>query len=1621
VFGHWTQPGHCGYCHNDCANKIPHGKGKCGGTPEAPLCVVESCDQGYVQVNEFQCLEPNDMTCAPCVGDLDCLGGTCTELDGQNVCAMPCGLAGGACPDGFSCEGLDDGQTEACLPLSGSCGCIPANQGAKRPCQVDGPAGTCYGLETCEASIGWVGCSSPIPGPEACDGADNDCNGAIDDGLAEVGKTCSNAVVGIGACPGHKLCLGAVGWLCQGPWPQVEACDFTDNDCDGKTDEEFKDAGGYWTLTAHCGTCAHDCTGEIPHAVGTCGGSLEKPHCVVSTCDDGYFKAGDLTCLPVTDNTCLACEKDAACPTPGDLCMNLDGGWFCGRDCAAKNLHGTPEGWCPAGTTCTYLGAGLKQCQPSSGSCSCQLEDAKKTRPCVNQNDAGQCYGEEVCDPALGWVGCTAKLPATEVCDDADSDCNGLADDVPGRGQPCKLVNAFGSCKGVKDCVPDLTNDLQCVGQVPSPEGCNYVDDDCDGQTDETFEDLYTACSQGVGICQRYGFYECLEDTTGTFCNASAVAPDPELCDGLDNDCDGQTDEGPLWGAKGTVCKVGVGLCEVVGLTLCDPQDPLGPLSCSAEPDEPQPEACDGLDNDCDGDSDEDFPNLGKICTEGAGVCKGVGLVTCASECQPHCDGADCGPDGCGGVCGACLADEVCMDGVCGPPPCPAALPWKGTCPAACSSCAGGVCVIGCNSAAACALAEIECPAGLPCRVECGGLSACQLASVSCPPDAACELVCNGLYSCQGTWLGCGSHACTASCTGAGSSVGSVDCGSACLCASTCGGVVCTPECGTQECGDDGCGGTCGLCDSGESCIAGKCSGVTECSAVPAPPQPFEACDGLDNDCDELVDEDFEELGSPCTAGLGTCERPGLMLCTPGGAGTECNAKPGLPADAEVCDYTDDNCDGHTDEPFRDPQSGDYVHLKYCGSCGNNCENYWNLETHHATPYCDASVSPPVCRYTCVQSPIPYHDGDGVPGNGCEMPLDPDAVYVAMPANGGADGAECGLPLTPCASIGAGLLRAKSEPHFKRAYVSAGAYYEDLVLADGIDLLGGYNPLNWQRDWAVNLTVVFGTYGGGHRRTVRAQDLTQPTTLEGFVIYGANGETTGSNSYAVYVANDSGGLSLAHNTIYAGSGGPPASLLGAPKGADGSHGGGADNNTCKFSVEALPAAAIPDGGTSGLLSTINVPLTCVVESVTVSLEVVHQDIGQLKVILQSPTGVQVVLHDQQGSPGDPLSGAYPTTLSVSGPGSLDDLVGASTLGSWRLQVFDYQTGATGQLDRWALNFSQTQFYDALITTSSPCSAGNNREFDNGGITLCESLEVSGGDGGGNQCAPKPNLEMSGKDGEVGVTAAGSLMGKGGLGGDAGDDGRIHFAAPYCLCTLPPAEMKGSDATNGAPGGEGGGGLACTDPTGIVLGGHWKGRSGKPGEAGGHGGGGGGGGAGGGADCDSNLCCPGDRLGAHGGGGGAGACGGAGGMGGVPGGGSFGIFILDGLAPTLTQNQIYRGIGGDGGDGAAGGTGGAGGHGGSGGKCETSCWCYKAGGKGGEGGAGGDGGGGGGGCGGISAGIVTSGVGAKPGYCESQSGNQVTGGAGGVSSLGGSSYGKPGDPGSAAPTVECLDL
>lgn len=270
-------------------------------------------------------------------------------------------------------------------------------------------------------------------------------------------------------------------------------------------------------------------------------------------------------------------------------------------------------------------------CDGLDNNCNDRVDEEVKS---VSYHDAdGDGFGDRheaqlSCQPPPGYVqnadDCDDMTPyrnpgLPEICDGLDNNCNGDVDesllltfyedqDNDGYGnqnvqtraceQPVGYANIAGDCDDTNsESYPDLF------------ELCDAVDNNCNRQTDELYEDLGRACYDGPGQCRVEGRMVCSPGGLETMCDAVARPPQAEVCDLLDNDCDGVPDNGVIRTFYRDNDRDGFGN-QNDSLQRC--QAPPNYVENNADCDDFRaavnpnaPEICDGLDNNCNGDIDE--------------------------------------------------------------------------------------------------------------------------------------------------------------------------------------------------------------------------------------------------------------------------------------------------------------------------------------------------------------------------------------------------------------------------------------------------------------------------------------------------------------------------------------------------------------------------------------------------------------------------------------------------------------------------------------------------------------------------------------------------------------------------------------------------------------------------------------------------------------------------------------------------------------------------------------------------------------------------------------------------------------------------------------------------------
>ena len=742
-----------------------------------------------------------------------------------------------------------------------------------------------------------------------CDGLDNDCDGFVDEHYINTLQDC-----GEGACAERARLVCAQGELvslCREgePLESDHSCDGVDNDCDGRGDEGFIPAEVRCGIGQCVNTGSEICTPEGPITICSplesqnldddcdgldddCDGNIdegfveETVECGIGACRViGYRQCVNGTtttvCVPrdaTSDDNCDGIDND--CDT------RLDEGYLsqpstCGLGICARQ----GQTLCVSGVetdTCQEGQPSLRDTTCDQRDDDCDGEIDEDFAPMQTSCGYGDCFelGLRLCVEGMTIDTCVPGVRTSSrdnTCDGRDNDCDARIDeDFVGAEVDC----GEGSCaaEGRTLCSQGIESGNTCVSGEPAENDatCDGVDDDCDGETDEDAPSQEISCGQG--LCVQQGLRRCdggqiIDDCTPLEPNTTDTS-----CDQRDNDCDGLIDE--AYQVSPTVC--GLGDCQNIGTMTCvngEEVDSCSPLDMIT-----RDHQCDQRDNDCDGTSDEDYVIVQTTC--GLGACARQGLLLCTAQgtvdtCTPDeapmgesdhsCDDIDQDCDG--------ILDEGFESSQ--------------------TTCGDGVCLR--NGQTVCQNGSItdNCTSGAPLSQT---DELCDLVDEDCdgtvdegyiPIDVSCSM---GGCSSTGQVI-CTTNGLVNTCI-----IEPLDTDSSCDGADDdCDGVIdedyLPPEVSTQ-CGDGVCATT-----GSFACVNG--SVIDTCQPLDLATEDIN-CDAIDNDCDGSVDEGFEG-SSQC--GIGACERSGALICIEGDVISSC--VPGVPRRHDLCgNNTDDNCDG---------------------------------------------------------------------------------------------------------------------------------------------------------------------------------------------------------------------------------------------------------------------------------------------------------------------------------------------------------------------------------------------------------------------------------------------------------------------------------------------------------------------------------------------------------------------------------------------------------------------------------------------------------------------------------------------------------------------------------------
>lgn len=678
----------CNNMDDNCNNRIDEGLirettcgvGKCTGNSGQEVCQAgiwrENTCNPYQGAVAEKCNGVDD----DCDGNIDngiecfCVAGEKREVVcGVGACFGNTGIQN--CIDGkwsdSTCDPNDGAKPEICNNIDDDCdGVTDESLVRKVTCGKGACKGT-PGEEIC-VSGEWVVFCDPISraSTEICDNIDNDCDGAIDEFLFK-DTSCGTGIckqnTGIQICKAgdwYDSCDPLDGYL-------PETCNNQDDDCDGEIDNDLdcKCIDGETRVTS-CGK-------------GVCANNTGRQSCIGGkwsgdTCDP-YEGAVDEMCNDIDDDCDSLIDEDLSRTT---LCGTGECAGNTGTEICSAGVWG--------GDTCNpFEGSSAEVCDNLDNDCDGAVDEqlTRKTTCGV-----GQCFGntgvetcnhgkweQDTCDPFRG--------AASEICDNMDNDCNGRIDDDLTRMTIC----GTGECArtGTEKCTMGVWSDDTCVAGEPAEEVCDNADNDCDGYIDD---DLKRPTTCGKGVCLRTGVETCKAGLWQENTCVPGTAAVVETCDGLDNDCNGYVDDNLF---QPTDC--GVGACSGnTGAKVC--VDGVWQENTCDPFDGASPEICDNIDNDCNGYVDDGLIRL-TTCGTGA-CAGNIGVETCTAgiwgedTCKPfdrasdeECDNIDNDCDGhidenlhlsttCGvGACAGNTGEKICSNGKWGQDTC---QPLKG-------------------------------------------------------------------------------------------------------------------------------------------------------------------------------------------------------------------------------------------------------------------------------------------------------------------------------------------------------------------------------------------------------------------------------------------------------------------------------------------------------------------------------------------------------------------------------------------------------------------------------------------------------------------------------------------------------------------------------------------------------------------------------------------------------------------------------------------------------------------------------------------------------------------------------------------------------------------------------
>ncbi len=527
---------------------------------------------------------------------------------------------------------------------------------------------------------------------EVCDGIDNDCDGLIDDADPNVSATTTwyadadgdgygDDATGVEACTQPSGTVG-LGGDCNDADPaynpgatESDCTDPNDYNCDGSVGYADADGDGF----PACQDC-NDADGTInPNAAEVCDGSDNDCDGLVDDADPGITGQGSWYTDADGDGYGADSPVTLACTQPA------------GTSALAGDCDDTDPAYNPGASETDCTDPHDYNCDGSTGYADADADGFAACQDCDDTNAA-------------------VNPLATEICDGIDNNCDGTVDEATASDATVWYADTdhdgYGGTTSTTACDPlygyvatsDDCNDGDNNIHPGATEICDGVDNNCDGSIDEAGavgagtwyadadSDGYgNASSDTVSCSQPAGSVSDHTDCDDT--NAAVNPAASEVCNSVDDDCDGQVDEGAsdaaTWHPDADSDGYG---SSAVSVTSC--RQPSGDVADGTDCDDAQAsinpaaaEICNHFDDDCDGVVDEpdatdatvwytdiDGDGYGDDATAVSSCTRPVGAVAKGGDCDDtddatypgapeYCNGGDTNCDGVViDVCNSCLA-----------------------------------------------------------------------------------------------------------------------------------------------------------------------------------------------------------------------------------------------------------------------------------------------------------------------------------------------------------------------------------------------------------------------------------------------------------------------------------------------------------------------------------------------------------------------------------------------------------------------------------------------------------------------------------------------------------------------------------------------------------------------------------------------------------------------------------------------------------------------------------------------------------------------------------------------------------------------------------------------------